>query len=94
MEVIFTQVLSAKPFIACYINVTSGLVHNEEALQKVLFLAEKGIPALYLPLVTAGMTGPVALPGSMAMLNAGALVGVVLSQLKREGRRSLSQGVA
>jgi trimethylamine---corrinoid protein Co-methyltransferase len=77
--------LSAKPFIACYINVTSGLVHNEEALKKVLFLAEKGIPALYLPLVTAGMTGPVALPGSMAMLNAGALVGVVLSQLKREG---------
>ena len=77
--------LSAKPFIACYINVTSGLVHNEEALQKVLFLAEKGIPALYLPLVTAGMTGPVTLPGSMAMLNAGALVGIVLSQLKREG---------
>jgi trimethylamine---corrinoid protein Co-methyltransferase len=77
--------LSARPFIACYINVTSGLVHNEEALQKVLFLAEKGIPALYLPLVTAGMTGPVTLPGSMAILNAGALVGVVLSQLKREG---------
>jgi trimethylamine--corrinoid protein Co-methyltransferase len=77
--------LSAKPFIACYINVTSGLVHNEEALRKVLFLSEKGIPALYLPLVTAGMTGPVTLPGSMAMLNAGALVGVVLSQLKREG---------
>ena len=77
--------LSAKPFIACYINVTSGLVHNEEALQKLLFLSGKGIPALYLPLVTAGMTGPVTLPGSMAMLNAGALVGVVLSQLKREG---------
>jgi len=79
------EALGAKPFIACYINVTSGLVHNEEALQKVLFLAEKGIPALYLPLVTAGMTEPVTLPGSMAMLNAGALVGVVLSQLKREG---------
>jgi trimethylamine--corrinoid protein Co-methyltransferase len=79
------QALSAKPFIACYINVTSGLVHNQEALQKLLFLAGKGIPALYQPLVTAGMTGPVTLPGSMAILNAGALVGVVLSQLKREG---------
>jgi trimethylamine--corrinoid protein Co-methyltransferase len=77
--------LRTKPFIACYINVTSGLVHNEAALQKVLFLAEKGIPALYLPLVTAGMTGPVTLPGSLAMLNAGALVGVLLSQLRREG---------
>jgi trimethylamine--corrinoid protein Co-methyltransferase len=77
--------LSAKPFVACYINVTSGLVHNEEALQKLLFLSEKNIPALYIPLVIAGMTGPVTLPGSMAMLNAGALVGVILSQLKREG---------
>ena len=80
-----SDALSAKPFVACYINVTSGLVHNEEALQKLLFLSEKGIPALYIPMVIAGMTGPVTLPGSMAMLNAGALVGVVLSQLKREG---------
>ena len=77
--------LNAKPFIACYINVTSGLVHNAEALEKLLFLAGKGLPALYQPLVTAGMTSPVTLPGSMAMLNAGALAGVVLSQLKREG---------
>jgi trimethylamine--corrinoid protein Co-methyltransferase len=77
--------LRMKPFIACYVNVTSGLVHNEDALRKLLFLAEKGIPTLYIPLVTAGMTGPVTLPGSMAILNAGALVGVVLSQLKRKG---------
>jgi trimethylamine--corrinoid protein Co-methyltransferase len=53
--------LSAKPFIACYIDATSALVHNEEALQKLLFLAEKGIPALYIPLVTSGMNGPVTL---------------------------------
>ena len=87
-----SDALSAKPFIACYINVTSGLVHNEEALQKLLFLSEKGIPALYIPLVTAGMTSPVTLPGSMAMLNAGSLVGVVLSQLKREGAPVLVPG--
>ncbi len=77
--------LRKRPFVACYVNVTSGLRHNQEALQKLLFLAEKGLPALYIPLVTAGMTGPVTLPGSMAALNAGTLAGVVLSQLKREG---------
>jgi trimethylamine--corrinoid protein Co-methyltransferase len=77
--------LQTAPFVACYVNVTSGLRHNEEALQKLLFLAEKGLPALYIPLVTAGMSGPVTLPGSMAALNAGTLTGVVLSQLKREG---------
>ena len=31
----------AKPFAACYINVTSGLVANGEALQKCIYLAEK-----------------------------------------------------
>jgi trimethylamine--corrinoid protein Co-methyltransferase len=77
--------LRTAPFVGCYVNVTSGLRHNEEALQKLLFLAEKGLPALYIPLVTAGMSGPVTLPGSMAVLNAGTLAGVVLSQLKREG---------
>ena len=80
-----SDALCANPFVACYINVTSGLVHNKEALQKVLFLSEKGIPALYIPVVAAGMSGPVTLPGSMAMLNAGALVGVILSQLNKEG---------
>lgn len=79
------QQLAERPFVACYVNVTSGLVHNEEALQKLLFLAEKGIPFCYIPVVTLGMTGPVTQAGTMAMLNAGSLLGVVLSQLKRRG---------
>jgi trimethylamine--corrinoid protein Co-methyltransferase len=79
------DLLRERPFVACYVNVTTGLRHNESALKKLLFLAEKGLPALYIPLVTAGMTGPVTLPGSMAALNAGTLAGLVLSQLKREG---------
>jgi trimethylamine--corrinoid protein Co-methyltransferase len=79
------KALRDAPFVACYVNVTSGLRHNQEALQKLLFLADKGLPTLYIPVVTAGMSGPVTLPGSMASLNAGTLAGVVLSQLKREG---------
>jgi trimethylamine---corrinoid protein Co-methyltransferase len=38
-----------KPFATCYINVTSGMVANAEALQKCIFLAEKGLPQLYIP---------------------------------------------
>lgn len=79
------RALEEKPFCACYINVTTGLRHNEEALQKLLFLAEKGVPALYIPIMIAGMTGPVTMAGSMAALNAGVLTGLVLSQLKRPG---------
>jgi len=87
-----SDALSAKPFVACYVNVTSGLVHNEEALEKLLYLSGKGIPALYIPVVPAGMAGPVTLPGSMALLHAGALVGVVLSQLNRPGSPIIAPG--
>ncbi len=77
--------LRQNPLVACYINVTTGLQHNEEALQKLLYLAEKGLPALYIPVNSAGITGPVTQAGSMAIVNAGMLVGLMLSQLKREG---------
>ncbi len=77
--------LEAKPFCACYVNVTTGLRHNQEALEKLLFLAEQRIPVLYIPMMIAGMTGPVTMAGSMAALNAGVLTGLVLSQLKCPG---------
>jgi trimethylamine--corrinoid protein Co-methyltransferase len=79
------EALQLRPFAACYINVTTGLIHNEEALQKLLFLAEKGLPAMYVPIVIGGLSGPITPPGSMALINAGVLAGLVLSQLKREG---------
>ncbi|MBM4425121.1 MAG: trimethylamine methyltransferase [Chloroflexi bacterium] len=77
--------LQAKPFVVCYINVTTGLRHNEEALQKLLFLAGKGLPCNYIPVTSAGTTGPVTMPGTLAIDYAGVLVGIVLAQLKREG---------
>jgi trimethylamine--corrinoid protein Co-methyltransferase len=80
-----SEALKLRPFAACYINVTTGLRHNAEALEKLLFLAEKGLPALYIPVVVSGITGPMTTAGSMALVNAGVLVGLVLSQLKREG---------
>jgi trimethylamine--corrinoid protein Co-methyltransferase len=79
------EALKRRPLTACYINVTTGLRHNKDALQKLLFLAEKGLPALYIPVVTGGISGPVTMAGNMALVNAGLLVGLVLSQLKREG---------
>ena len=79
------KALNLRPFVACYVNVTTGLRHNEEALQKVLFMAEKGLPVLYIPVVVSGITGPVTMAGSMALVNAGMLVGLVLSQLQRPG---------
>ncbi len=74
-----------KPFATCYINVTSGMIANAEALQKCMFLAEKGLPQLYIPLNAAGVNSPATTAGCMASMNAGTLLGIVLSQLVRPG---------
>ncbi len=79
------EALQCKPLCACYINVSSPLRHNQEALQKLLYLAEKGLPATYTPVVLRGATGPVSAAGAIALANAGELAGLVLAQLKREG---------
>jgi trimethylamine---corrinoid protein Co-methyltransferase len=79
------EALQRKPFIASYINVTSGLVANAEALQRCMYLAEKGLPMLYIPVNSGGVNTPVTTAGCLASLNAGTLVGIVLSQLVREG---------
>ena len=77
--------LAPAPQHAYYINVTTGLRHNEEALQKLLFLAEKGLPAMYIPVVHGRRHRPITQPGSVAIVYAGVLAGLVLSQLEREG---------
>ena len=74
-----------KPFATCYINVTSGMVANAEALQKCMYLAEKGLPQLYIPLNAGGVNAPVTIAGCMASMNAGILLGIVLAQLVRPG---------
>jgi trimethylamine--corrinoid protein Co-methyltransferase len=86
--------LRGKPFVACYINVTTALLHNQDALQKLLYLAEKNLPALWIPVTSGGTTGPVTMAGNVALNNAGVLVGVVLSQLKREGAPLIVPGFA
>jgi trimethylamine--corrinoid protein Co-methyltransferase len=79
------EALRRNPFAACYINVTSGLVANEEALRKCIYLAEKGLPMTYIPLNAGGVNSPSTTAGCMATMNAGILLGLVLSQLVRPG---------
>lgn len=81
------------PNVACYVNAVSGLVHNKDALQKLLFLASKGLPTLYIPSSTAGATSPITEAGAMAVDWAGVLVGLVLSQLTREGAPIIIPGM-
>jgi trimethylamine--corrinoid protein Co-methyltransferase len=82
----------SRPYSCCYINVTAPLRHNADSLQKVLYLAEKGVPATYTPMVLRGVSGPVTSAGAVALANAGELVGLVLAQLKREGAPIIHSG--
>jgi len=86
------EAMRQNPLAACYINVTTGLRHNQEALQKLLYLAGKGLPMAYVPSTQGGVTAPVTPAGAMVVAQAGALVGLVLSQLKREGAPFIMPG--
>jgi trimethylamine--corrinoid protein Co-methyltransferase len=86
------EALRQKPMLACYVNVTTGLLHNQEAVQKLLYLAGKGLPTTYIPSTQGGATAPVTPAAALAVAQAGALVGLVLSQLKREGTPYIMPG--
>jgi trimethylamine--corrinoid protein Co-methyltransferase len=79
------EALRQAPFVTCYINVTTGLRHNQDSLKKLLYLSDKGLPAIYIPVGQGGTTAPVTIAGCQVIWNVGALVGLVLSQLKRPG---------
>jgi trimethylamine---corrinoid protein Co-methyltransferase len=86
------EALRLHPSCACYINVTSPLRHNAESLQKLLFLAGRGLPTTYTPVVLRGVNGPVTRAGAIALANAGELAGLVLAELKREGAPVILSG--
>lgn len=85
--------LKKNPFICLYAEPVSPLKHVETALRKLLFAAEKEIPALYTTGGMAGATLPVTLAGALAVSNAEILCGLVIHQLKKPGAPFISGGV-
>jgi trimethylamine--corrinoid protein Co-methyltransferase len=78
-------ILRINPSVICYLNPTSSFVHNEAALRKLIYCAEKRLPCIYMPDLLGGMSGPITREGLMACHNAGTLVGLLISQLVNEG---------
>lgn len=79
------EALRAEPFLLLYAQPISPLLIPEESLQKLIFCAEKGIPASYVPSTNTGGGGPITLAGALALGNAECLVGLIISQLIRPG---------
>jgi trimethylamine---corrinoid protein Co-methyltransferase len=81
------------PLFVIYIEPSSPLTHSLEAVDKILYAAEMGIPAIYTPCIMAGGTGPITMAGTMVQALAEYLVGVVLAQLCRKGAAVIMGGV-
>ena len=81
------------PLFVVYIEPSSPLTHSVEAVEKILYAAEVGIPAIFTPCIMAGGTGPMTLAGTMVQALAEYLTGMVLAQLKRPGAGVIMGGV-
>lgn len=77
--------LRQNPFLACYSEPTSPLIHSREAVDKLLGCADYGIPVIYAPGAGAGTTAPSTLAGLLTQVNAEILSGIVIHQLRKRG---------
>ncbi len=86
------EALRRSPFMALYSEPISPLTHAEESCQKLLFLADKGLPVVYTPAVMIGGTGPVTIAGALIQALAEQLSGLLITQLVREGAPVIGAG--
>jgi len=79
------QEFQRNPFIIIYGQFTSPLQHGVEGLQRLLFCAEHRIPIIYVATPMSGMSGPIDMPGNLALGNAETLAGLTIHQLANPG---------
>lgn len=86
------EALQRSPFMALYTEPISPLSHAKESCEKLLYLAEKGLPVVYTPGMMIGATAPVTIAGALVQANAEALSGLLITQLAREGTPVIGAG--
>ncbi|MDX1699151.1 MAG: trimethylamine methyltransferase family protein [Melioribacteraceae bacterium] len=77
--------ISAKPFIIPYFNPITPLIMNKSTTDKMIASLEFNLPIMYSNFSMYGGTSPITESGSLALLNAELLAGLVFSQLVKEG---------
>lgn len=85
--------LQKKPILALYSEPSPPLVHTDEAIAKAMIAAKNRVPVVYTPCIITGATAPATLAGSLALGIAESLVGIVATQLIREGSPIIMGGV-
>jgi len=81
------------PMFVAYIEPISPLKNDRTAVEKLLFAAEKGIPAMYTPCPSSGATAPASSAGMLVQSLAETLLAVVMCYLKRPGMPLVMGGV-
>jgi len=79
------ETLSQKPFLILYAEPSTPLQHSQEALDKLLLIAEHNLPVAYVPGSVTGASTPMTMAGAIVMTNAELLSGLLIAQLKRPG---------
>ncbi|MFO7716235.1 trimethylamine methyltransferase family protein [Desulfosarcina sp.] len=77
--------LKKQPVMPAIVHAASPLKYSPEMAEIIIDLARLGQPLVITDMVLAGTSGPVSLPGLLAMANAEILSGIVLSQLAGPG---------
>lgn len=77
--------ISGKGFIIPYVNPITPLILNESTTQKMITSIKNNLPIIFSNYGMSGGTTPITGGGTLALLNAELLAGLVFSQLVKEG---------
>jgi len=77
--------LKKQPVMPAIVHAASPLKYSPEMAEIIIDMARLGQPLVITDMVLAGTSGPVSLPGLLAMANAEILSGIVLAQLAGPG---------
>jgi len=77
--------LAPRPFVIPYFNPISPLVINEGTVDKMSATIDRGLPFIYSSYGMAGASTPILPGGTLVLLNAELLAGLVLGQLMKPG---------
>ncbi len=80
-----TRDLAAKPFAIPYFNPVTPLILNQATAENMLTSIEKGLPFIFSNYGMAGVSTPITAAGTLVLLNAELLAGLVFSQLVKPG---------
>lgn len=77
--------LRGKPFVLPYVNPITPLVLNQGTAEKMTSAIRRGLPIVYNNYGMSGASTPITALGSLVLLNAELLAGLVFSQLVQQG---------